>query len=186
MGTLKTWVATPLAQAGLLDASHRRKMEVLSVTTVEELLGLIAADPEAVDRAMENTNLPQLQARAAQRASAAFAAAVPRLREERFALGAEPPPDGLSVPVYENWYRNPATHTFGFIPMPLPTSVLEGGHAMCAVGYVLDNDFTGGGGFIVRNSWGASWAARSPIEAGYGILPFEYIDVYGWEAFTCN
>ena len=92
-------------------------------------------------------------------------------------------PFAFSVPVYENWYSNPATHLYGFIPMPLPFGRLKGGHAMCAVGYGLDADFAGGGYFIVRNSWGTGWAPLSPIEAGYGALPFAYIAGYGWEAY---
>ena len=93
-------------------------------------------------------------------------------------------PVAISVPVYQNWADNPATKSLGFIPMPLPRSRLVGGHAMCAVGYQIDNDFTGGGAFIVRNSWGVGWARLSPVQAGYGLIPFEYIDRYGWEAAT--
>lgn len=93
-------------------------------------------------------------------------------------------PVAISVPVYDNWYSNPSTHLYGFIPLPLPFSELKGGHAMAAVGYGSDPDFAGGGYFILRNSWGTAWAALSPIEAGYGTIPFAYMAGYGWEAWT--
>lgn len=93
-------------------------------------------------------------------------------------------PVAFSVPVYDNWYNNPATSTFGLIPMPLPNSVLKGGHAMCAVGYGLDAEFTGGGYLIVRNSWGTGWATQSSLGPGHGAIPFQYITTYGWEAAT--
>ncbi len=98
-----------------------------------------------------------------------------QLREGRVAT--------ISVPVYENWY-NKITQAYGKIPMPLPASRMRGGHALGAVGYGFDEEFTGGGYFIVRNSWGAGWALRSPFGPGYGAIPFAYIDRYGWEAFT--
>jgi C1A family cysteine protease len=93
-------------------------------------------------------------------------------------------PVAIGVPVYDNWYSNPAANAFGDIPMPLPLSLLRGGHAMCIVGYDYDPDVPGGAGFIVRNSWGAQWAPQSPIAPGYGVLPFPYVERYGWGAFV--
>lgn len=95
-------------------------------------------------------------------------------------------PAAISIPVYRNWYDNPATRLYGTIPMPLPDSELVGGHALCVAGYGIDADFTGGGYFIVRNSWGTVWAAQSQIAPGYGALPFAYVDNYGWEAATAD
>jgi C1A family cysteine protease len=95
-------------------------------------------------------------------------------------------PVAISVPVYRNWLNNNAVHVYGLIPMPLPTSKLEGGHAMCVAGYGFAADITGGAYFIVRNSWGAGWAAYSRIAPGYGVIPFLYIEKYGWEAFTAG
>jgi C1A family cysteine protease len=95
-------------------------------------------------------------------------------------------PVAISIPVYQNWENNPATKATGLIPMPLPRSRLVGGHAVCVVGYQLDDQFTGGGAFIVRNSWGPGWAPLSPVQAGYGIIPFEYVERYGWEASTAR
>jgi C1A family cysteine protease len=47
---------------------------------------------------------------------------------------------------------------------------IDGGHAMCAVGYD-DGRRIGdeAGAFIVRNSWGMDWGAN-----GYGFVPYRY------------
>jgi Papain family cysteine protease len=95
-------------------------------------------------------------------------------------------PVAIGVPVYDNWHSNPAANAFGDIPMPLPLSLLKGGHAMCIAGYDYDPDVPGGAGFIVRNSWGTGWAAQSAIAPGYGVLPFPYVEQYGWGAFALN
>jgi C1A family cysteine protease len=95
-------------------------------------------------------------------------------------------PLALSIPVYKNWYDNPATRLYGTIPMPLPNSALVGGHAMCVAGYDYADDFTGGGYFIVRNSWGTDWGSSGAIAPGYGALPFAYVEQYGWEAATAT
>lgn len=92
-------------------------------------------------------------------------------------------PVAISVPVFDNWESNPAADTTGLIPMPLPNSVLVGGHAVCATGYARDPEFAGGGYLIIRNSWGTDWAPKSPVAAGYGALPLLYIDRYGYEAW---
>lgn len=95
-------------------------------------------------------------------------------------------PMAISVPVYNNWYSNPAANALGLIPMPIANSVRKGGHAMCIAGYGWDPDFAGGGFFIVRNSWGVEWAPRSPVGPGYGAIPFLYIEKYGWESWTAD
>lgn len=54
--------------------------------------------------------------------------------------------------------------------MPYPNTATErylGGHAVCIVGY---NDNLAGGRFIVRNSWGTTWADR-----GYFYMPYSVI-----------
>lgn len=348
--SLKRSVGRPLEEAGIIDEGHRQKLRALSVTTVEELMGLIAADPTAVTAFLEVHDLPRLQSLAFRNSASNAAAQLMAADPVQYSLGALPPaqanveevasyptfdryaskaafppagaqPDGeadlrscqgpvrdqgrrgtcvahaicavleclipgedgipdyseqfvywlakqhdgiptqsgtyinvagervsvdgvaleqiwpynpnampgnesqgpapeaaladaasrlagpiqtltghsadeiraalddgkpvaFSVPVYDNWYNNPATAAFGLIPMPLPNSVLKGGHAMCAVGYAYDAEFTGGGYFIVRNSWGVTWASQSALGPGYGAIPFEYIDTYGWEAAT--
>ena len=93
----------------------------------------------------------------------------------------------LSIPVYRSWKQNPAVDLTGIIPMPLPNSPLEGGHAMVAVGYGYDaEDIPGGWYFMLRNSWGFTWASEGPFDPGYGVLPFLYVDNYGWEAVTVS
>ena len=353
MGKLRAGLGTPLSEVVLLDDWHLRKLRALSVTTVEELLGLIAADPDTIPSFLEVTNLAQLQADARPLTSAAImneqdrvgsplhskGARRPAAIEEEFqadfatfetllqtfeiapsALAAgesrdlidgfgpirsqgdrgtcvayagcavleyllrnvsgewvdlseqflywkskqldgipnesgtflevampslvthgtclestwpyrdvpvpgnegqgPPPPSAVTdaldlraqhsqahaprsstglrrmvdegrpvaipVPVFRNWDSNPNTNAYGLIPMPLPNSVLTGGHAMCVVGYAQDDDFPGGGGFILRNSWGTDWAPRSPVLPGYGVIPFAYIDLYAWEAFSLD
>lgn len=49
--------------------------------------------------------------------------------------------------------------------LPRAGERLEGGHAVCAVGYDLRNKW-----LKVRNSWGADWGM-----AGHFFLPFEYV-----------
>lgn len=93
-------------------------------------------------------------------------------------------PIAVSIPVYNNWYSNPAANALGLIPMPLPNSVRKGGHAVSLAGYGWDPEFAGGGFFVVRNSWGTEWAPRSPIAPGYGAIPFLYLERYAWESWT--
>lgn len=95
-------------------------------------------------------------------------------------------PVALSVPVYASWKGNPMLKLSGFIPMPLPGSSNDGGHAMCAVGYDYDDQFAGGGYFILRNSWGADFAPSSPVAPGHALLPFTYWEEYGWEVFVAS
>lgn len=90
-------------------------------------------------------------------------------------------PVGISVPVYPN---RVIALISGDIPMPLPGSVPDGGHAMCVVGYGFDNGYLGGGYLIVRNSWGTSWGSQSPFGPGHGTLPFAYVREFAWEAFS--
>jgi hypothetical protein len=93
-------------------------------------------------------------------------------------------PVALSVPVFTGWKGNAMLKLSGFIPMPLPGDTPDGGHAMCAVGYGYDNEFAGGGYFVLRNSWGTQFAPSSPIEPGHALLPFAYWQDYAWEAFV--
>lgn len=66
----------------------------------------------------------------------------------------------------------------GRIPFPSLRDKMEGGHAVVAVGYDDEKeirnrygDETTMGALLIRNSWGKDWG-----EAGYGWLPYEYLN----------
>lgn len=80
--------------------------------------------------------------------------------------------------VYDSWLRNPLVHETGELTLPVPGEEIQGGHCMAIVGYADDPDalrYPGGGYFIVRNSWGAEWAAGSEEGAGYARVPYAFI-----------
>lgn len=77
------------------------------------------------------------------------------------------------VEVYESWFSQKAGKT-GIIPMPKPSEELQGGHAVCIVGY----DDTKGL-FRFKNSWGAKWGNK-----GYGALPYDYMKKYCSDAWS--
>jgi C1A family cysteine protease len=56
-----------------------------------------------------------------------------------------------------------------------PKGVVEGAHAITITGYYYDpnNETTGGGFFVFKNSWGQDWG-----DDGYGYLPFKYCKKY--------
>lgn len=90
----------------------------------------------------------------------------------------------LSVKTFPSW-DYPTTADTGEIAMPFPGEAADGGHAICIVGYELNPNVPGGGTFILRNSWGATWAKpHGRFGAGYGTLFFEYVAKYGLEAFA--
>lgn len=49
-----------------------------------------------------------------------------------------------------------------------------GGHAITIVGYYEDSTYSGGGYFLIKNSWGTKWG-----DMGYGRVPYDYCS-YGW------
>jgi C1A family cysteine protease len=93
-------------------------------------------------------------------------------------------PVTLSIPVYNSWYLSAETRRSGRITMRVGSEVAEGGHAVLLVGYQDSPSSPGGGFFIVRNSWGTSWAYASPYGPGYGTIPYQYIANDASEAFT--
>lgn len=94
-------------------------------------------------------------------------------------------PISFAVPVYNYWFAEPVRSS-GDVRLPLPGEPLAGGHAMCMVGYQQDESMPGGGYFMVRNSWGTTWAARSAVAPGYARIPFAYIREYANSAFTAH
>jgi C1A family cysteine protease len=98
---------------------------------------------------------------------------------------AENLPIAFSVPVYTYWFNDPAQST-GDIRLPLSSDHVEGGHAMCMVGYEDDTSVPGGGYFMIRNSWGTGWATQSPLGAGYARLPYAYMEQHGNAAYTAK
>jgi C1A family cysteine protease len=93
-------------------------------------------------------------------------------------------PVTLSIPVYNSWYQSPETRRSGRITMRVGNEASDGGHAVLLVGYQDHDDSPGGGYFIVRNSWGTTWAHQSPYGQGYGTIPYKYITDDAWEALT--
>jgi C1A family cysteine protease len=66
--------------------------------------------------------------------------------------------------VYESFESQEVAKT-GVAPMPSPSEEVLGGHAVLCVGYDDQQQR-----FIVRNSWGPSWA-----QGGYFTLPYSYL-----------
>jgi C1A family cysteine protease len=92
----------------------------------------------------------------------------------------------FAVPVFTYWFADPVSST-GDIRLPLSTDKVEGGHAMCMVGYQDDPDVPGGGYFLVRNSWGTTtWGRENVVAPGYARIPYAYIAEHGRSAFTAS
>ncbi|HUZ00944.1 MAG TPA: C1 family peptidase [Thermomicrobiaceae bacterium] len=66
---------------------------------------------------------------------------------------------------YQSIFNDDVRRT-GTIPLPRLEEKVVGGHAVMAVGY---DDAAGC--LLLRNSWGPGWG-----DAGYGTLPYEYVD----------
>ncbi len=92
----------------------------------------------------------------------------------------------ISVPVFNSWHLSREIRRTGEITNPVPNEMQSGGHALCLVGYVdmPASPEIDGGRFLVRNSWGTTWAIDSPYGAGYGTIPYSYIAKFGMEAYT--
>jgi C1A family cysteine protease len=94
----------------------------------------------------------------------------------------------FAIPVFNSWYQNSWVRYTGDIVMPLRGEARVGGHAMAIVGYNdLPGDVaTGGGRFVIRNSWGSDWGVHSSfgLGPGYGSIPYAYIVNYCTEAFA--
>ena len=74
---------------------------------------------------------------------------------------------GFSIPVYNSWYQSSYTRQTGRINMRLGDEPAAGGHAMCLIGYQDDPAASGGGFFILRNSWDTTWGSQCPYGENY-------------------
>lgn len=89
------------------------------------------------------------------------------------AVLAQNKPVVIGFKVYESFEL---TGPGGLVPMPdVASEGVLGGHAVCVVGY---DTIAGGLCWLVRNSWGSSWAA-----SGYCWMPAAYTQFW-WEALT--
>ena len=102
-------------------------------------------------------------------------------------------PVAVSLPVFrdrllpqaDNWNMGVGL-SFGRVIDPPPTSVVDGGHAVCFTGFEPDPTEPKGGWFIFRNSWGTlAWGNSLPAplpyvapEVGYGQISATYVDRY--------
>jgi len=93
-------------------------------------------------------------------------------------------PVAIGIPVYASWFESPVVRKYGNITVPLPGEAPEPvGHAVALVGFADDPDYAGGGYFVVRNSWGDTWATESVFGAGYGTIPYRYVERCNWDAW---
>lgn len=94
-------------------------------------------------------------------------------------------PIAFSVYVFGSC-RRPYTYRGGDLRLPFSDEENLGGHAMCMVGYVDDEEVPGGGYFIVRNSWGEAFGYDGEVAPGYCRLPYAYVRNHGIEAFAAQ
>ena len=99
-------------------------------------------------------------------------------------------PVAVTVPTFGFWGGALIDYT-GTVRLPFtaegtrsPLTRLETAHAICLVGYQDDAAVPGGGYYIVRNSWGETWAGQCPDGRGYFWLPYAYVERYGLTAFS--
>lgn len=79
------------------------------------------------------------------------------------------------VEVFTSWFTGRVTKT-GIIPMPKVRDAMEGGHAICIMGYDDSEEL-----FKFKNSWGAGWGDK-----GYGYIKYEYIKRHCSDAWSAT
>ena len=88
-----------------------------------------------------------------------------------------PIPVGLDV--FPSWHNQNTTRT-GLITVPMTDDKPSGGHAMLVCGYD-DQDRV----FLVRNSWGDTWAPQNPWKMpGYALIPYRYLEKFQHGSFS--
>lgn len=98
--------------------------------------------------------------------------------------GAPAQPAVIGVMVFDSSFFSPDVFRTGRITIPFQGEPGTGGHALCVVGYQDDAASPGGGYLIVRNSWGTRWATHGEYGAGYGLMPYAYLGLYGVDALS--
>ena len=79
------------------------------------------------------------------------------------------------VEVFASWFTDRVSKT-GVIPLPKKNDALEGGHAICIMGYDDSKKI-----LKFKNSWSAGWGDR-----GYGYMKYEYIERYCSDAWSAT
>jgi len=93
----------------------------------------------------------------------------------------------IGIPVYDSWYESPVVRQTGNIGVPIAGEVPQpSGHAITLVGFCDDDQFAGGGYFVVRNSWDSLWGMDCPYGSGYGTIPYRYISMFNWDAWSLS
>lgn len=108
---------------------------------------------------------PQVMQDAARYEIASYAACT-SLDEVELALS-KGIPVMLGVPVFSNWESADVDNN-GVIPEPVGQQT--GGHGIACCGYDKTK-----GQLYFENSWGTQWAPNSPVRAGFGLLPENYL-----------
>ncbi|PDW03723.1 C1 family peptidase [Candidatus Viridilinea mediisalina] len=85
----------------------------------------------------------------------------------------------VGLDIREHWEDSwQATH-LGRLRPALPGERDRGGHALCLLGYRNDPSAPGGGYFIARNSWGATWANGNSDGPGLCHVPYRLMHSNG-------
>lgn len=79
------------------------------------------------------------------------------------------------VKVYDSFLSEDVAR-IGIVPVPAPEETLQGGHAICIVGYDDEKQL-----FKFKNSWSKNWG-----DNGYGYLSYEYIEKYCIDAWSAT
>src|SRR4051812_22489906 len=111
--SIKHDIATSLESVGVLDSIERRRLSAISVTTAEELLGIIASDPNRVATYLGISNITATQESLLEAAGPAASASLDSAPDEVFFTGAVPPNSAagtLSVDpdAFEDWISSGA------------------------------------------------------------------------------
>jgi papain like protease len=96
-------------------------------------------------------------------------------------------PVAIGIPVYDSWFASAVVRKYGNITVPLPGEEPQPiGHAVALVGFADDEQFAGGGYFLVRNSWDGQWGTESVFGPGYGTIPYRYVAEFNWDAWCVS